>query len=253
MTEQIGNGRNFSRTALLLGNDGLRRLQAASVAVIGVGGVGSYAVEALARAGIGRLTLVDADVVQPSNINRQLHALQSTLGLPKVQVMAERLRQINPELDVTAQHLTVTPENIPALLNPGYDLLLDAIDSFSAKLALLQACVERSIPVVSSMGAAGKLDPTRIPVADIAASQGCRLARKLRKELRRGGIERGITVVFSDEPFAACGMGDAPEQGDSRRPLGSISYLPAMFGLQMAAVAIRSIALGQLEKNHATG
>lgn len=230
----------FSRTALLIGDAGLQRLATARVLVAGVGGVGSCAVEALARAGVGCLTLVDSDLVQASNINRQVHALTTTLGRPKVEVMAERLLQINPGLQVTPLQELITPDNVSDLLEPGYDLVLDAIDSFSAKLALLMGCVEREVAVLSSMGAAGKLDPTRIQIADIADSQGCRLARKLRKELRRGGISTGVTVVYSDEPCRLERLGE-PEAEGERRPLGTISYLPAAFGLFMASAAIRRL------------
>jgi tRNA A37 threonylcarbamoyladenosine dehydratase len=231
---------SFTRTALLLGDVGLQRLAAARVLVAGIGGVGSYAVEALARAGVGSLTLVDSDTIQPSNINRQLHALTTTVGQPKVGVMAERLLQINPGLQVTPLQELITPENVSSLLEPGYDLVLDGIDSFGAKLALLQNCVERRIPVISSMGAAGKLDPTRIRISDIAESQGCRLARKLRKELRRGGISNGVTVIYSDEPCSLERLGE-PEAEGERRPLGTISYLPATFGLFMASAAIKRL------------
>jgi len=231
---------SFTRTALLLGDAGLQRLAAARVLVAGVGGVGSYAVEALARAGVGSLTLVDSDTIHPSNINRQLHALTTTVGQPKVEVMAERLLQINPGLQVIPLQELITPDNVPALLAPGYDLVLDAIDTFGAKLALLQNCVERRIPVISSMGAAGKLDPTRIKISDIADSQGCRLARKLRKELRRGGIFSGVTVIYSDESCSLERLGEPETEGD-RRPLGTISYLPATFGLFMASEAIKRL------------
>ncbi|MDK9718614.1 MAG: tRNA threonylcarbamoyladenosine dehydratase [Trichlorobacter sp.] len=234
---------SFSRTALLIGDAGLQRLAAARVLVAGVGGVGSYAVEALVRAGVGTLTLIDSDTVQTSNINRQLHALTTTLGRAKVEVMAERLLQINPGLRVTPLQELITPDNVPVLLVPGYDLVLDAIDTLSAKLALLQNCLERQIPVISSMGAAGKLDPTRIKISDIADSQGCRLARKLRKELRRGGIASGVTVVYSDEPCSLERLGE-PEAEGERRPLGTISYLPAAFGLFMASEAIKRLLQG---------
>ncbi len=230
----------FSRTALLVGTEGLACLADCRVLAAGIGGVGSYAVEALARAGIGQLTLVDGDTIHPSNINRQLHALTSTIGQPKVAVMAERLQQINPDLQLTPLQMLVTPENVADLLAPGYDLVLDAIDTFSAKLALLQRCVECQLPVISSMGAAGKLDPTRVAIADIGESQGCRLARKLRKQLRRQGIEQGITVVYSDEPCRDGRFGEAEKDTtDTRRALGSISFLPGTFGLFMAAEAIR--------------
>jgi len=231
----------FSRTAQLIGDDGLSRLSAARVLVAGIGGVGSYAIEALARAGVGNLALVDSDTVHPSNINRQLHALRTTVGQPKVLVMTERLLQINPDLQVTTVQVLITPDNVSDLLEPGYDLVLDAIDTFSAKLALVKICVERQTPVISSMGAAGKLDPTRIQIADIADSHGCRLARKMRKELRHNGISSGVTVVFSDEPCMTEQLGIADINGDTRRPLGSISYLPASFGLFMAGVAIKRL------------
>lgn len=241
MQPVAGHEQIFSRTALLVGEAGLERLTAARVAVIGIGGVGSYAAEALARAGVGNLTLLDGDVVQASNINRQLHALTSTVGQAKTVIMAERLLQINPELQIVHQQVVLTPDNAGALLACGYDLVLDAIDSFSAKVALIQGCLAAGIPVISSMGAAGKLDPARVQLADISASHGCRLARKLRKELRRRGIARGVTVVYSDEPCQFEQLGQPETGGDSRRPLGSISYLPAIFGLHMAAAAVRRL------------
>ena len=231
----------FSRTALLVGEAGLARLAAARVVVAGVGGVGSYAAEALARAGVGNLTLIDSDLVAASNINRQLHALSSTVGLPKVAVMAERLQQINPALVLTLCQTLITPDNVPELLSSGYDLVLDAIDSFSAKLALLQGCVEQQIAVISSMGAAGKRDPSQVRIADLSESHGCRLARKVRKELRRTGISSGVTVVYSAEPCNVERLGETDSGGDARRPLGSISYLPATFGLFMASAAIRTL------------
>lgn len=229
----------FSRTSLLLGEDPFNTLVSAHVLLVGVGGVGSYAAEALVRAGLGSLTLIDGDVVQASNINRQLHALTTTIGQPKVAVMAERLQLINPALHVCPLQLVVTPENIPQLLAEPYDLVLDAIDTFDAKLALIRGCVERGIPVIASMGAAGKLDPARVRCADLAESQGCRLARKLRKLLRREGVTDGVRVIYSDEAFASHGFGEKEPEGDARRPMGSISYLPAMFGLQLAAEAVR--------------
>jgi tRNA A37 threonylcarbamoyladenosine dehydratase len=229
----------FSRTALLLGDNSYSNLVSARVLLVGVGGVGSYAAEALVRAGIGNLTLIDGDVVQASNINRQLHALTTTIGLPKVAVMAERLLLINPALPVSSRQLVVTPEDIPQLLAEPYDLVLDAIDSFDAKLALISGCVVRDIPVIASMGAAGKLDPARVRCADLAESHGCRLARKLRKLLRREGITHGVRVIYSDETFASHGFGEKEPEGDVRRPMGSISYLPALFGLHMAAEAVR--------------
>lgn len=234
---------SFSRTELLLGEQQLQRLQSARVLIAGIGGVGGYAAEALARAGVGHLTLIDSDTVHPSNINRQILALSSTIGLPKVTVMTDRIRQINPDALVTPLQTLLTPENCAACLTPGFDLVLDAIDTFSAKLALLKQCVEQQIPVISSMGAAGKLAPDQVRIADIAESHGCRLARKIRKELRKSGISTGIPVVFSTEASGAI-IADSErseDADDTRRPLGSISYLPGIFGLFMAGEAIKSL------------
>lgn len=235
------NYSSFSRTALLIGEEGLWRLASANVLVAGIGGVGSYAVEALVRAGLGSLTLVDNDTIHPSNINRQLHALTSTVGQTKVTAMAERIMQINPSIKIVAIQKLITPENLPEFEIPRYDLVLDAIDSFSSKLALIKQCVEHHVPVISSMGAAGKLDPSRIRISDIAESHGCRLARKIRKELRRIGINQGIRVVFSDEQSCPECSGRIEEGWDNRRVLGSISFIPAAFGLFMAAEAIRML------------
>lgn len=239
----------FSRTTLLLGDEGVARLANARILLVGVGGVGSHAAEALVRAGVGSMTLIDGDVVQPSNINRQLHALMSTVGQPKVEAMAERLLQINPSLAITSCFLRVTPENIEQLLAHGYDLVLDAIDSFAAKKGLLLACVNAGIPVLSSMGAAGRLDPSHVKLADLSKSQGCRLARKLRKELKKAGVASGVTVVYSDEQLPEVSLGEVEEGEDSRRPLGSISYMPAIFGFTLAAGAIRLILAPEKSEN----
>ncbi len=230
-----------SRTALILGEEGVLRLKNASVAVAGVGGVGSYAAEALARSGVGSITLIDHDLVHPSNINRQVHALTSTVGCPKVSIMADRLSLINSSILITPLQMMITPENVTELLAQGFDMVLDAIDTFAAKLALLANCQTSGVAVVSSMGAAGRLDPSRIMVGDISGSHGCRLARKLRKELRRAGLFSGITVVYSDEPSVTALSGNESADTDSRRSLGTVSYMPAIFGMTMAGAAIRKI------------
>lgn len=216
----------------------MERLQHSTVAVFGVGGVGSYAVEALARAAVGRLVLVDFDTVCASNINRQIHALEETVGQVKVEVMARRCRSINPQLKVEAHHMAYTAETSEELLGAGYDYVLDCIDNISAKLHLIQSCFERGLPIISSMGAANKLDPAQVQVADISATKKCRLARTMRKELRKRGIERGIKVVYSTEEFRPLTGPDAAQ----RKPLlGSSSYLPPLFGLTMAGVVIREL------------
>lgn len=246
----------FSRMELLVGAEGMARLGGASVAVFGVGGVGSYAAEALARAGVGRLTLVDFDEVCLTNINRQIHAMDGTVGRPKVQVMAERCRAINPQAQVEAVKAFYEAASSDELLGRGYDHVLDCIDHITAKLHLIQSCKERGIPVISSMGAANKLDPGKVAVADLFHTQKCRLARIIRKELRRRGVTSGVRVVYSTEefrPLAATTAGCADncvcpnreEQRwsctDRRVILGSSSYIPPLFGLTMAGEVIRAL------------
>jgi len=251
----------FSRMQLLVGANGMEKLQQASVAVFGIGGVGSYAAEALARAGVGKLTLVDFDEICVTNVNRQIHALSGTIGQPKVTAMAERCRAINPRAEIVPIQRFYEASASDELLSPGYDFVLDCIDHITAKLHLLQSCVERSLPVIASMGAANKLDPTGLQVADISKTEKCRLARIIRKELRKRGIERGIKVVYSTEEFRPlsdetavcaenCVCPNKEEQrwscDDRRVILGSSSYIPPLFGLTMAGEVIRSL-LGEVD------
>jgi len=250
----------FSRTELLIGSQGLEKLCSKRVLVCGIGGVGSYAAEALGRAGVGRITLVDFDDVCLTNVNRQLHALSSTVGKPKVEVMAGRLRDINPKAEILPVREFFSADNAKRLLDPSPDYVLDAIDHFTAKAALITICRELGIPVISSMGAANKLDPTKIHVADISATRNCRMARSMRKMLRKAGIESGVQVVYSTEghrelsPQASfCGTecicpnrGDQVFSCDNRRViLGTISYLPAIFGLTMAGVVVNELLRGE--------
>jgi tRNA A37 threonylcarbamoyladenosine dehydratase len=236
----------FSRLELLIGREHLDRLANASVAVFGLGGVGSFAVEALVRGGVGRLTLVDFDTICLTNLNRQIHALDSTVGRPKAQVMAERCRAINPDARIEALQAFYTADNAPELLDRGYDFVLDCIDHISAKLHLLQSCMERGLPVISSMGAANKTDPSQVRVADLAHTRTCRLARIIRRELRRRGIHGGLQVVYSTEEFRPLGGGrPATPAADSyqarRAPLGSSSVIPPLFGLIMAGEVLRAL------------
>lgn len=242
----------FDRLERLIGSDGLQNLTGKSVAVIGIGGVGSYATEALARAGVGRLTLVDFDSIMPSNINRQIHALEYTVGRAKAEVMAERCLAINPEVDVRPCHVFYSSETDEELLAEGYDYLLDCIDSITAKLHLIESSKRRGIPVISAMGAANKLDPTLIRVGDLSRTQKCRMARIMRKELGRRGIRSGVKVVYSLEEFrplsdtssAAASLPSAsPESTPARQrvTLGSSSYIPPIFGLTMAGEVIQSL------------
>jgi len=238
----------FDRLALLIGEAGLTRLRIASVAVFGLGGVGSYAVEALVRGGIGRLTLVDFDVVDLTNCNRQVHAQTATIGQPKAQVMAERCRTINPDVQVKPLQVFYSTENSEELLQQDFDYVLDCIDQITAKLNLIERCLALRLPIISSMGAANKLDPTLVRVADLADTHKCRLARILRRELRRRGIDRGVKTVYSTERFRPLNDGrrDTVEQepGDyqaRRAPLGSSSVIPPLFGLTMAGEVIRDL------------
>lgn len=246
----------FSRTELLVGQVGLDRLRNSRVMICGIGGVGSFAAEALGRAGVGRITLVDFDDICLTNVNRQLHALSSTVGQPKVEVMASRLRDINPQAEIIPVKAFFSRENAEQLLSPRPDYVLDAIDHFTAKAALITICREHGIPVVSSMGAANKLDPTKIRVADIAETKNCRMARSMRKILRKAGVESGVQVVYSTEehrelnPIAShCGTecicpnrGDQVFSCENRRViLGSISYIPSIFGLTMAGVVVNQL------------
>ena len=247
----------FSRTELLIGSAGLAALARMHVMICGIGGVGSYAAEALGRAGVGRITLVDFDDICLTNINRQIHALSGTVGQSKVEVMAARLRDINPDSDVRPVKAFFSKDNAAELLQPVPDYVLDAIDHFTAKAALITTCRSQGIPVISSMGAANKLDPTKIHVDDISASRNCRMARSMRKILRQNGISDGVQVVYSTEehrelaPSAVAGCGSdciCPNREDQafrcehrRVILGSISYIPSIFGLTMAGIVVNRL------------
>jgi len=231
----------FARLELLYGEGGLTCLSGKSVAVFGLGGVGSYAVEALVRGGVGRLTLVDFDQIDITNCNRQIHAHNGTVGQPKVLVMAERCRTINPDAQIEPLQAFYDLDNSSELLQRGYDYVLDCIDHITAKIHLIEACVVDQLPIISSMGAANKLDPTRILVADLADTRSCRLARIIRRELRRRGISAGVKAVYSTEEFRPLSDGrrepaakTADHYQTRRAPLGSSSVVPPLFGLTMA-------------------
>ena len=236
----------LERTELLLGREKLDRLRQAHVLVVGLGGVGAYAAEMIARAGVGTMTVADADAVAPSNINRQLVALHSTIGRQKADVLAERLRDINPALHLTVVNHYIRDEETYALLDAAhYDYVVDAIDTLSPKLALIAAALERGIPLVSSMGAGAKTDPTRMEIADISKTHHCPLAHMLRKRLHKIGIRRGFRAVFSPEPIREGAMILCEEQ-NKKSNVGTISYIPAMFGIGCASVVIRDL-IGELE------
>ena len=232
----------LSRLQLLVGKDGLRKLAEARVLLLGVGGVGSWAAEMLVRSGVGHLTIVDFDVVSVSNLNRQLLALHSTLGRPKVDVMSERLKDISPELDLNAPNIHLTAESIVDLLaSQSWDYVVDAIDERQPKLAALVYCVKHGVPVVSSMGAANKLSSEGVTIVDISETSGCHLARLIRKSLHKQGIETGIPVVFSPALPVDLAEESIAETPGERRPLGTIGYLPAIFGCKCAEKVITDL------------
>ena len=234
------------RTRLLLGEEKLARLAAAHVLVVGLGGVGAYAAEMIARAGVGRMTVADADTVSLTNINRQLVALRSTVGRPKAEVRAERLRDINPQLELRVVCRYIRDEETDLLLDAArYDYAVDAIDTLSPKLALICGCLLRDIPLVSSMGAGAKTDPTRMEIADISKTHHCPLAHMLRKRLHKAGIRSGFRAVFSPEPVRE-GALVACDEPNKKSNVGTISYLPALLGIGCASVVIRDLA-GEME------
>ena len=221
-------------------------MKRAHVLVVGLGGVGAYAAEMVARAGVGKMTIADADAVNTTNINRQLVALHSTVGRQKADILAERLRDINPEIDLTVVNRYIRDEETYRLLDAArYDYAVDAIDTLSPKLALIAAALERRLPLVSSMGAGAKTDPTRIEIADIAKTHHCPLAHMLRKRLHKIGIRSGFRAVFSPEPIREGAMILCEEQ-NKKSNVGTISYIPAAFGIACASVVIRGL-IGELD------
>lgn len=236
----------LERTELLFGVEKLEMLRRANVLVVGVGGVGAYAAEMIARAGVGRMTIADADRVSESNINRQLVALHSTIGREKCDILAERLKDINPELQLTVVNRFIKDDETDALLDSDkFDYVVDAIDTLSPKLALIKGSLDRGIPIVSSMGAGAKTDPTLMEIKDIAKTHHCPLAHMLRKRLHKIGIRRGFKAVFSPEPVRDGAMILCEEQ-NKKSNVGTISYIPALFGIGCASVVIRGL-VGELD------
>ena len=225
------------RTAMLLGNAAVERLSHARVAVFGVGGVGGYAAEALARAGVGAIDLFDPDAVSRSNVNRQIIALHSTVGRPKVEVMRERILDINPECRVTTHPVFYTPDTADQFDFTQYDYIVDAIDTVTGKLCLVQRAAEANVPIISCMGAGNKLDPTRFEVADIAKTSVCPLARVMRRELKKRGVKKLLCVWSDESPIPANIVGD-----DGRPAPASISFTPSAMGLVMAGEMVRRMA-----------
>ncbi|NPA72917.1 MAG: tRNA threonylcarbamoyladenosine dehydratase [Gammaproteobacteria bacterium] len=232
----------FERSILVFEEQGLKQLQAAHVLIAGVGGVGGFVAEALARAGVGKITLVDHDTVSESNINRQIIALNSTVGLFKVDAMAARIRDINPECEVNVSYDFVRPEDMDALLNTPYDYVIDAIDSLNCKANLVISAVQKGIPIVSSMGAGRRVDPSKIVLADISKTHGCALARNMRQRLKKARITKGVLTVFSTELPKAPGPMEEIEGARGRVVNGTASYMPGIFGLMLAGRVIENLA-----------
>lgn len=228
----------FSRTELLLGAAAMERLRASHVLIFGVGGVGGYAVEALARSGVGALTLVDADTVALSNLNRQIIALHSTVGQLKVDVAAQRIHDINPDCQVTTKPMFYLPENADQIPLQQYDYVIDCVDTVTAKLEIIRRCHAAGVRLISSMGAANKLDPTRFRVADISQTSIDPLARILRKKLRKEGIHH-LKVVYSEEaPIVAPA---AITESSDRPTLASVAFVPPAAGLAIAAEVVKDL------------
>ena len=222
----------YQRTAALLGDEAVEKIRSLHVLVLGTGGVGGYAAEQLCRMGVGTMTLIDGDKVEPTNCNRQIAALNSTIGLNKAEVLCQRFKDINPQGTFLAEVRFIKPEECDELLSRPFDMVIDAIDDVPAKVAFLKTLAEKGIPGVSVMGAGGKRDISQIRVADISKTFGDPLARKVRSELRALGITKGITAVFSPEPRC---------QVKELNTIGTISYMPAVFGCAAAAAALELV------------
>lgn len=230
------------RTRLLLGEEKIGRMAAAHVLVVGLGGVGAYAAEMICRAGVGRMTIVDADTVQPSNINRQLPALHSTIGKSKAEVLAERYKQINPDLELTVLPVFLKDENIPELLDAAkYDFIVDAIDTLSPKCFLIYHAMQRRIKIVSSMGAGAKSDITQVRFADVWDTYHCGLSKAVRKRLQKMGVKRKLPVVFSTEQADPKAVLLTEDEMNKKSTCGTVSYMPAVFGCYLAEYVIKRL------------
>lgn len=230
------------RTELLLGKEKMERLRCAHILVVGLGGVGAYAAEMLCRAGIGHLTIVDADTVQPTNINRQLPALHSTLGQPKAEVLAARFRDINPDIQLDVLPVYLKDEAIPELLDSApFDFIVDAIDTVAPKCYLIYHALQRGLKIVSSMGAGAKSDITQIRFADLWETYHCGLSKAVRKRLQKMGMKRKLPVVFSTEQADPNAVVLVDDEQNKKSTAGTVSYMPAVFGCYLAEYVIRKL------------
>lgn len=231
------------RTELLIGTEAQEKLKKSSVLIVGLGGVGGMACEAICRAGVGKMTIIDRDVITETNINRQIIALTSTLGQSKAEVLAARLKDINPELQLRVISNWLDKSNMTqTLLGEKFDYVVDAIDTLSPKVYLLKTCVENGIKVVSAMGAGGKTDPTKVKIDDISKTTYCTLARAVRQRLLKMGIKSGVQVVFSIEESNKESVIKTDEKY-KKSTVGTISYMPNLFGLMVASVVIRELTM----------
>lgn len=231
----------MQRSRLLVGDEGIDKLQSSHVLIVGLGGVGSYAAEAICRAGVGQMTIIDGDVVDPTNRNRQLQAMATTHGMSKALLMKERLLSINPHLKLEAIPEFQTPEMVGELLQQSFDYVVDAIDSISPKIHLIKTSLEKNLRIVSSMGAGGKLDPTKLEVVDISKTKNCPMAYYVRKRLRYEGIKTGVKAVYSTEMPNRNSIMLTDGTNFKKSAFGTISYIPAAFGLTCASVVIRDL------------
>jgi tRNA A37 threonylcarbamoyladenosine dehydratase len=228
----------LERTELLVQKDGMQKLQNANILIVGLGGVGSFAAEFIARAGVGKMTIVDGDVFDITNKNRQLPALDSTIGKSKAKVLEARLKDINAELELTVLEEFISPERALEIVTNEFDYVLDCIDSITPKLNLLIAAKRKKVKLISSMGAGGKLDASKIKVTDIGKTKNCKMAKFLRKRLKKVGITKGIKAVYSEEIQIAESLKTTDGKNYKKSFYGTISYMPAAFGLQAAAHVI---------------
>ena len=230
------------RTELLLGEDKMARLQSAHVLVVGLGGVGAYAAEMICRAGVGRMTIVDADTVQITNLNRQLPAMHSTLGMFKADVLEARFKDINPDLELKVLPVFLKDENIPDLLDADeYDFIVDAIDTLSPKCYLIYHALQRRIKIVSSMGAGAKSDITQVRFADLWDTYHCGLSKAVRKRLQKMGVKRKVPVVFSTEQADPKAVLLTDDEMNKKSTCGTVSYMPAVFGCYLAEYVIKRL------------
>lgn len=231
----------FERSLLVFDEKGISQLQKASVLIAGIGGVGGFVAEALARAGVGHLTLVDHDVVGASNLNRQILALNSTLGQSKVAVMTQRIMDINPNCRVTQIQQFLNPDDMSNLLSTEYDAVVDAIDSLNCKVSLVESAYKKGLNIFSSMGAGRRIDPSQIRIADISKTHTCALARNMRQRLKKQGIYKGIPVIFSTELPMKPGPMELIEGARGRVVNGTASYMPGIYGLMLAGLVVQKL------------